>query len=492
MSGQLICIGAHPRNPRKLLWLPIREFSRPATIIGETGSGKSNLGEHIIAQFIVLGHGCGLIDPKGDTADDLIAALSAMPEESWPALARDLIIIDPADPACTARFNPLEPRPYGSQSRQRSDTVTIIKRMFGLDETRAPRLGLVLLRSLHLAAEGGLPLTTLPRILTDSEYRLSLLSQTDDVALHRFWEHEFPEEPSAQLAWTASTLTRLETFLDDPAIRRFLGQPRSSFDFRTVMDEGKVIICSLSKGRLGQETSHMLGGFLTLAFQTAAESRQAIHPAEARRPWFCAIEEAQNYVNTRAFGELLAEARGYGVSLIFLHQHLGQLDEDFRRALLGNTKVRVAFRTSSEDSAILAREFFRVTGDRVKDRKMEWVKIGRTPIPIGFKDNYFSVSDEGRQNREWLHYLPDRVMWVHLSGEPAPVKLRTVDMPRREIAASRERAARLRALVYETQAQRQPALPEPGPVAPEAKASRYEWAGRDAGSAATERQGPEL
>lgn len=483
-SGDRFYIGAHPRDPQKLLWLPFSVLNAHGMIIGASGGGKSMLLLHILGQLVVSGRGCGLIDPKGDTADDLIAALSALPEESWPALARDLIIIDPADPACTARFNPLERRPYGSPTRQTSDTVSIIKKLFGVDDTQAPRLGLVLSRSLQLAASGDLPLTVVPRILTDGEYRQSLLARTDDEALHRFWEQMFPPSPSAQLGWTASTLTRLETFLDDPAIRRFLGQPRSSFDFRAAMDQGKVVIVSLSKGRLGQEAAHMLGGFLTVAIQTAAESRQEIVPAETRRQWYLAVEECQNYVNTKAFAELLAESRGYGIGLLFVNQHLAQLDEDFRRALLSNTSLRIAFRSSSEDSAILAREFFRITGERVKDRELDWVKIGRTPIPIGFKDNYFSVSDEARQNVQGFHYIPNRMMWVHLAGQPAPVRLRTVDMPRREIAASRERAARLKALVYEMQAADQgPDQPAALP-APRGEAT-FEWAGRSQADART-------
>jgi len=484
-----VSLGVDPQDPRMHFRIPVREFGQHCMVIGASGSGKSQFVIHLIGQMIVSGAGVCLIDPKGDTADDLIAALSAMPDGSWPGLARDLVIIDPADPACTARFNPLEPKPYGSPSRQRADTVNIMKKLFGLDDTKAPRLGLVLRRALHLAAENGLPLTVLPRLLTDSEYRGELLSRTDDEALIRFWTREFPDQPSAQLAWTASSLVRLETFLDDPAIRRFLGQPRSSFDFRRIMDEGKVAIIALSKGRLGQDSAHMLGGFLTVAIQIAAESRQEIHPAEARRPWYLAVEEAQNYVNTRAFGELLAESRGYGLALTFVNQHLGQLDEGFRTALLTNTRVRVAFRSSTEDSTLLAREFFRITGQRVESRELDWIRIGRASIPIGFKENYFSVGEEARQNHQALHYARDRLAWVHLAGEPAPVQLQTVTIPRQHIAASRERAAALKSLVYATQAREQPTLPTARVALPERSSSSYEWAGADHDSLPAQRQG---
>jgi hypothetical protein len=475
MNNNAFYLGADPKNPRRLLWLDIHERRAHMAVVGATGTGKSHLVVDLLGQDIVAGRGCGLIDAKGDTADDVLAALAAMPEENWPALARDLVVIDPADPNCRAFFNPLEVRPYGSPSRQVTDTVSIIKKIFGVDDTQAPRLGLVLRRSLQLAMDHQLTLCDLPRILTDGEFRARLVQRSEDEALRRFWELEFPDSPSAQAAWTASSLVRLETLLDDPAIRRFLGQPRSSFDFRGMMDEGKVVIINLSKGRLGQESAYLLGGFLMVALQLAAESRQQIFPAEARRPWYLYIDEAQNYVNTRAFEELLTEARGYGLSLTLANQHLAQLEEGFRKAILGNARIRVAFRVSLDDASVLAPEFFRVTGQRQKETRWDTVRLGRgvyLPVP---EPVYFSPSDEMRQNREALHYLPDRLMWVHLAGPSAPRVLRTVDIPRDRLAAAREKVPRLKELVAELQALPAPSATQRAELPPPTRGT-YEWA----------------
>lgn len=214
--------------------------------------------------------------------------------------------------------------------------------------------------------------------------------------------------------------------------------------------------------------------------QLAAESRQDIWPEEARRPFYLYVDEFQNYA-TSSFEELLAESRGLGLSLVMANQHLAQLDPGLQHAILSNARIRVAFRVNYEDATILAREFFRFAGDRVKDKELEWVKLGRgVAIPVGYKYYYYSASDEGRQNREALHYLPDRLLWVHLQGEPSPYRLRSVDMPRAQLAASRDRVARLKELI--NQVQRVPALDAPAPVAAPSPGRTYEWAGRDQGS----------
>jgi hypothetical protein len=484
MDNHRFYVGAYHDNPHQLFWLDAAEGGSHFMITGATRTGKSGFLVDILGQRIVSGGGCGLLDAKGDTAEDLLCCLSAAPDEAWPGLAQDLVLIDPADPACTACFNPLDVPSYTSPARQVQNTVSIIKKAFSVDDTQAPRLGLVLRRTLQLAMEArcGLTLCDLPRILTDGDFRATLLERSGDETLCRFWESEFPDAASAQAAWTASTLVRLETLLDDPQIRRFLGQPRSNVNFRTLMDEGKVVVINLSKGQLGQESAYLLGGFLTVAIQLAAESRQQIFPAETRRPWHLCIDEAQNYVNTTAFQELLTEARGYGLSLTLANQHLAQLDEGFRHAILSNARVRVAFRVSTEDAAILAKEFWRYDGQRHKETRWDTVRLTRSvhlPVP---EPVYFSTSEEQRQNREALHWLEDRLAWVHIQGDPAPTLIRTIEIPRADLAASRERLARFKEFIFGFMrpcAADQPDRAEHRPAV--ARGRTFEWAGRSRG-----------
>lgn len=485
-NNDVFYLGADPNNPRRLFWLPRRRGGAHMAVWGGSGAGKSNYLLDLFMQDVMAGRGCALIDPKGDTFGDIVAAMTAIPEEQWPALAQDLVIVDPSDPSSTAAFNPLEVTPHGSASRQRQDMVSVFRKIWRLDDAQTPRLGLVLRRAIQLAMENQLTICDLQRLLTDDAFRCNLVERSSDGSLRTFWEHEFPQSPSAQMQWSASTLTRLEAFLDDPAIRRFLGQPHSSFDFRQAMDEGRVVLINLAKGALGEETSSLLGGFLLGRLQLAAESRQEIWPEESRRPFYLYVDEYQNYA-TKSFEELLAEARGYALSVLMANQHLGQLDEGLRRAIISNARIRVAFRVSYEDATILAREFWRFSGERHKETRWDTVRLGRglaLPVP---EPVYFSAGDETRQNREALHYLDDRMAWLHVQGEPAPYLLRTVEIPRARLAASRDKVARFKEVVARVQGR--PALEEPATAAALPRGRTYEWAGRDPSLASARSQG---
>jgi hypothetical protein len=438
-------MGAHPRDPRRLFWAPLQDRLAHVAVWGASGTGKSHLLFDFLGQDIMAGRGCGLVDPKGDLFQDVLAALTASPEDAWRKIADDLIIIDPADPACTTSFNPLEISSYASPSRQRAEIVSIFHKIWDLDDAKAPRLGLVIRRGVQLAMDNALTLCELPRLLTDGELRERLLDRSPDEALRRFWRQEFPTAQSAQIQWTGSTLTRLETLLDDPAVRRLVGRS-SSFDFRRAMDEGKVVLINLAKGRLGQETAYLLGGFLLAKIQMAAESRQDIFPPESRKTFFLAVDEMQNYV-TKSFEEMLAEARGYGISVTMANQHLGQLDDGLRQAVLSNCRIRIAFRLSLRDAAIVAPELWRFAGDRVAETRWGTASFGKLHIPIP-EAVYHSVGDESRQNKEALHYLPDRHMWVHIQGEGSPTLLRSVEMPRDRLLRARPLVPRLKALAY--------------------------------------------
>lgn len=299
-----------------------------------------------------------------------------------------------------------------------------------------------------MAIESGLTLIDLPRLLTDAAFRDALVARSSDEDVPRFWRDEFPEGRANQQQWVASTIVRLETLLDDPAIRRFFGRKHSTFDFAEMMNSGKVCLISLAKGALGEETSRLLGGFLVGRLQLAAEGRVS-RAAASRRICYVYVDEFQNYA-TSSFAELLAEARGYGVSITMLHQHLSQLPQSLRDAALSNANIRVAFRVSTDDAAILAREFFLVSGTRVKRRWWNVAALGPLPIPYP-EYSFYSPGEEARQNRELFHQLPDRHMLLHQAGQPEPYLLRTVEMPLSEIASSELRIQRLKHLVAQLQ-----------------------------------------
>ncbi len=471
--NDLFYIGANPSNPRRLLWLPLQELRRHCLITGSSGTGKSMLVVDQFMQRVVAGESCIVIDPKGDLVRDILACIALMPEEEWAELARDIVIVDPADTLIRSGFNPFEITAHGSASRQRQDVVSAFRRIFEFDDSRVTRLVLVMRRSVQLAIEHGLTMVDLPRLLTDGEFRDRLVQQSGDEDVQRFWQHEFPQGKANQQQWTASTLVRLETLLDDPAVKRFFGYAHSTFDFRDIMDTGKVCLVSLSKGAIGEETSRLLGGFLMSRLQLAAESRATL-PTALRRPCTVFVDEFQNFV-TSTFGELIAEARGFGLSLVMAHQHLGQLPDELRHAALSNANIRVSFRLRADDAAVMAKEFFRLSGQRVKNEWWNVASIG--PLPIPYKEyKYFSVSEEARQNRDLIQHLPDRHLVAHVAGESNPYLVRTVDLPLAEMSNAGARVHRLKEMIVQAQATRITASePTRLPVSAPPRSGGLEW-----------------
>ncbi len=305
-------------------------------------------------------------------------------------------------------------------------------------------MDLLLRRTIHLLMEAGLTLADMPRVLSDEDMRMRLLTRTQDPTLISFWLHEFPDAPALRQQWVAPVLTRIGSFLDDPSIRQMMGRRGGTVNFRKVMDRGDgILLVNLAKSRLGEESSRLLGGFLMAKLQLAAESRISIWPPERRHRFYCYIDEFQNY-QTSTLPELLAEARGYGLSMVMAHQNLAQLDAELREAIMGNARIRACFRVSYDDAELMTREMFPIRGDRVKEREMAWIKIGKVPLPIGFNYKYFSASEEARQNREALHGLPDRRFWLQLADSGAIVELRTAEMPRVDRRRAEQRIARFK------------------------------------------------
>lgn len=474
MNRDLFCIGTEPDDPSRLVFLPTRAKKRHLLCTGASGAGKSMFLVDQVMQDWVGGRGAIVLEPKGDLVTDIVSGIAMMPEAHWLSSAEELVIIDPADPACPARFNPFEVTPYGDPSRQRQDAYSALRRPLHFDERQTPRGALVFRKATQLAIENGLTICDLPNILADADFAKRLASQSADEDLRRFWLQEFPSGRQHQLEWVSSTLVRLETLLDHNAIRRFLGAPKSTFSFREIMDSGKTCLISLAKGALGQESARLLGGLLLGRLQLDAESRVQL-PNESRRTCHIYLDEAQNYATT-SLEELIAEGRGMGAALTVSHQHLSQLGEELRHALLSNANIRVAFRLATDDASLMAREFHMVTGDRVKERRVAFSSLGPLPIPH-YEYDFFSTSDESRQNRDALHYLPDRHMLVHLAGEHAPYMLRSVDVPVAQLSRERERSERFKRFVYDHQRGHSSTPRTVIPVRETNGAHHFEWGG---------------
>jgi hypothetical protein len=264
--------------------------------------------------------------------------------------------------------------------------------------------------------------------------------------------------------------------LDDPVVRRLLSAQEGNLDLRRAMDQGLVVLFNLSRGRLGEESARILGGLVTSSIELAAESRQEIWPPGRRRRFEIFCDEFHGYMAASSLRELLAEGRGYGITLTVAHQSLAQLDPALQAAILTNTKVRACFRVSVHDAEIMGREF--AAGGRLKSRSIQFIKIGRVPVPIWLTSEYYTATEEARLNRDTFRRLRDREFLLNLAETGETVRLRTVDVPPVDRAVAEERIARLKALLRSISGRPRLALavPAPSTIAPPAAPTRYEWA----------------
>ena len=323
--------------------------SRHVYIIGQTGAGKSGMLELMALSDVFYNQGYCIIDPHGDFAID---NLKFIPESR----VQDVVYFNPADTAFPVAFNPLE---YNDPSRKPnicSEVIGVLKRMFG--DSWGPRLEHILRYTLLALLDR--PSTTLldiSRMLTDKEFRKETLDYCQDVTVLQFWKHEFGQWNEKQVNESiAPVLNKVGAFTANPIIRNIIGQPKSSFDIRKIMDEGKILVVNLSKGLIGEDNAAILGSFLVTKVQLAAMSRSDIPRVQDRRPFYLYVDEFQNFA-TDSFAVILSEARKYGLNLTVANQYVAQMTDSVRDAVFGNVGTTITFRVSAEDAPILAKQF---------------------------------------------------------------------------------------------------------------------------------------
>lgn len=324
------------------------DLMRHAWVLGQTGTGKSTLLETLFLGLADAGMGAGLIDPHGDLAARLPARI--------PRVRRsDLVLFDPAAPGPKPSLNLVGFAPPAERPRLASATLSVLRKTFA--EGWGPRTEHILRNSILTLLD--VPRSTLAgvvRLLTEERFREMALRHINDPIVRHFWEEEFRQIPPAFRAEVvAPALNKLGALLASPIIRAHVDQPRRMLDLRAVIDHGRLFVANLSKGRIGEDASAFLGTVLVSCFQLATYAR-ADTPAAERRPFTLLVDEFPTFA-TPSFAELLAEARKYGVGLIVANQHLAQIDERLRSALLGNAGTLVVFRVSADDARLLEPEF---------------------------------------------------------------------------------------------------------------------------------------
>jgi type IV secretory pathway TraG/TraD family ATPase VirD4 len=316
--------------------------------IGKTGSGKSTLLQSLALQDIQAGRGCAIIDPHGDLAERLKAQVPASRQD-------DVIYLDAADPLQPYGYNPLRRIQREKIPLAASGLMEAFKKLFG-EAAWGPRMEHVFRCALYALLEYGE--ATLPDILrlpTDTKFRAEVLKRVRNRQILEFWKKEFPKYSYIyQREAIAPIQNKVGAFLADPRLYRMLTAPPVDLHIRKLMDERKILIVNLSKGRLGEDSANLLGALLLSTISLAAFSR-ADTPESERRPFFLYIDEFQSFT-TRAVVNMVSELRKFRIALILANQHLHQLEPDVRHAVLANVGTLIAFRLGTEDAPIIAKE----------------------------------------------------------------------------------------------------------------------------------------
>lgn len=382
-----------------------RDRSRHVYIIGQTGAGKSGLLELLALSDIFYNQGYCIIDPHGDFAID---NLRFIPESR----VKDVVYFNPADTAFPVAFNPLEVSDPTRKPNICSEVIGVLKRMFG--DSWGPRLEHILRYTLLALLDR--PETTLldiSRLLTDKEFRKETLEYCKDVTVLQFWKHEFGQWNEKQVNESiAPVLNKVGAFTANPIIRNIIGQPKSSFNIRKIMDEGKILVVNLSKGLIGEDNAAILGAFLVTKVQLAAMSRSDIPDVADRRPFYLYVDEFQNFA-TDSFAVILSEARKYGLNLTVANQYVAQMTDSVRDAVFGNVGTTISFRVSADDAPILVKQFeptfeesdiiqlnnrHFVISMIINGEKVPAFSATTLSIPDSPKDNFDAIIAHSREN----------------------------------------------------------------------------------------------
>ena len=317
-------------------------------IIGKSGVGKSKLLELMARQDIAYGQGLCIIDPHGELIDDV---LNFIPKER----IEDVCIIDPGDIEYPSSFNPLANIDPNFKHQLTQGLIEVLRKQFGANWT--PRLEhvfrftvLALLDYPHATMRGMISM------LTDRNYRQKVVEYIGDDMVKRFWAIEFADwSEKFDTDAIIPLVNKLGQFLSDPMLRNIFGQKENKIDLEKLMNEQKIILINLSKGKIGEENSSFFGSMFLTKIKQAGMARAKLDPKD-RHDFYLYVDEFHNIV-TDTFENILSEARKYGINLIVAHQYVGQLLPKVQQAVLGNTGSMITFRVGGDDAVKLKSDF---------------------------------------------------------------------------------------------------------------------------------------
>ena len=366
-EGILLGINNHRAQSTEIRFLD-GDRTRHQYIIGKSGSGKSALLNFQARQDVARGAGLCVVDPHGDLIEDILAHV---PKER----AKDVVLFDPADTERPMGLNLLEAKTDEEKDRASIDAMEIFIKLFG-NEIFGPRIqhyfrnGCLTLMD---DEEEGATLIDVPRLFVDDEFQRYKVSKCKNVVVRSFWEHEIAKtgqrEKEEMIPYFSA---KFGPFITNTTMRNIIGQPKSAFQIRDIMDSGKILLVNLSKGKIGDTNAQLLGLIFVNKVNMAALSR-ADTPQEKRKRFYLYVDEFQNFV-TDAFATILSEARKYELGLIMAHQYIGQLvgktaaydqaSTKMRDAVFGNVGTIMSFKIGAEDAEYMAKEMAPVLSEQ--------------------------------------------------------------------------------------------------------------------------------
>jgi hypothetical protein len=331
-------------------------------VIGGTGVGKSKFLQYLIMQDVLEGRGVGVIDPHGDLIEDLKGLLTlgfaGNDDSLFGALANNIILIDPTDPRYTVSFNPLEKLPGIPPAEQANELVFSLKKIWA--DSWGVRMEDLMRNSLIALCEAELTLVDLSTFLTNRSFRESVLAKVTNPTTLEYFDRFNRMTDRSAISWIEPIMNKINAVFADDRIRTMFSLTKSTFNLRGAMDEGKVVLIKLDKGRL-KDSANLLGALLVAKIQMAAFSRSDVDPSR-RRPFYLYIDEFQNFAS-ESFAGILSESRKYGLYVTLAHQTLSQISSELRNSILSCTGIHAYFRLSREDASTLAKEAFVYTGN---------------------------------------------------------------------------------------------------------------------------------
>lgn len=364
------------RNKRIPFGIKAKDRSRHMYLIGKTGMGKSTLLENLAVQDLRNGNGVCFIDPHGKTADLL---LEYVPKER----IKDVLYFAPFDTDFPISFNVMEDVGYDKRHLVVSGLMSTFKKIW--QDAWSARMEYILSNTLLALLEyPDSTLLSVNKMLSDKNFREKVVENIKDASVKSFWVDEFAKYTERFAAEaTPAIQNKIGQFTSNPLIRNIVGQPKSSFDIRELMDERKIVIINLSKGRIGEVNAQLLGSMIVTKIYLAAMSRADANEDELKKlpNFYLFVDEFQSFAN-ESFADILSEARKYKLNLTITHQYIEQMPEEVRSAVFGNVGTLITFRVGAGDAEYLEKEFAPVF-------------VAQDIVNLGFTQIYLNLMIDG-------------------------------------------------------------------------------------------------